>query len=82
MNAAREGVGKEGILLIDDGQIWGEDTEAAASRLPALKSAEVYGSRNRFMAALSKPIADLRSAARGCASPAARPLTISSWPGI
>ena len=41
VNAAREGVGKEGMLLIDAGQIWGEDTEAAAGRLPALESAEV-----------------------------------------
>jgi L-alanine-DL-glutamate epimerase-like enolase superfamily enzyme len=34
--AAREGLGPEGTLLIDAGQIWGEDVEAAALRLPAL----------------------------------------------
>jgi L-alanine-DL-glutamate epimerase-like enolase superfamily enzyme len=35
--AAREGLGPDGILLIDAGQIWGQDIEAAAARLPALE---------------------------------------------
>ena len=35
--AAREGLGADGILLVDAGQIWGEDVEAAAQRLPALE---------------------------------------------
>ena len=35
--AAREGLGPDGILLVDAGQIWGEDVEAAAQRLPALE---------------------------------------------
>lgn len=37
--AAREGLGPDGILLIDVGQIFGEDVEAAALRLPALEAA-------------------------------------------
>lgn len=37
--AAREGIGPDGILLVDAGQIWGEDVEAAAARLPALEAA-------------------------------------------
>jgi L-alanine-DL-glutamate epimerase-like enolase superfamily enzyme len=37
--AAREGIGPDGILLIDAGQIWGEDVAAAAERLPALEAA-------------------------------------------
>ena len=37
--AAREGLGPDGILLVDVGQIWGEDIEQAALRLPALESA-------------------------------------------
>jgi L-alanine-DL-glutamate epimerase-like enolase superfamily enzyme len=37
--AAREGLGPEGTLLVDVGQIWGEDVEAAAARLPALEAA-------------------------------------------
>ena len=36
-SAAREGLGKDGILFIDAGQIWGEDVDAAAARLPAIE---------------------------------------------
>jgi L-alanine-DL-glutamate epimerase-like enolase superfamily enzyme len=35
--AAREGLGKESLLMIDVGQIFGEDVEAAAERLPTLE---------------------------------------------
>ena len=35
IEAAREGLGREGVLLIDAGQIFGEDVEAAALRLDA-----------------------------------------------
>jgi L-alanine-DL-glutamate epimerase-like enolase superfamily enzyme len=35
--AMREGIGPEGILLVDAGQIWGEDVEAAAARLAMLE---------------------------------------------
>jgi L-alanine-DL-glutamate epimerase-like enolase superfamily enzyme len=37
--AAREGLGPDGILLVDVGQIFGEDVERAAARLPALEEA-------------------------------------------
>jgi L-alanine-DL-glutamate epimerase-like enolase superfamily enzyme len=37
--AAREGLGPDGILLVDVGQIWGEDVEQAVARLPALEEA-------------------------------------------
>ena len=37
IDAAREGLGPEGILLIDAGQIFGEDVEAAALRLDAME---------------------------------------------
>jgi L-alanine-DL-glutamate epimerase-like enolase superfamily enzyme len=37
--AAREGLGPDGILLVDVGQIFREDIEAAAARLPALEEA-------------------------------------------
>ncbi|MEO6609605.1 MAG: mandelate racemase/muconate lactonizing enzyme family protein [Aestuariivirga sp.] len=39
--AAREGLGPDGILLVDTGQIWGEDVDAAAARLPELEKANV-----------------------------------------
>ena len=38
LNAAREGLGPERILLIDAGTIWIEDVAAAVERLDALKS--------------------------------------------
>ena len=40
ITAAREGIGPDGILLVDVGQIFGEDVDAAAARLPALEAAE------------------------------------------
>ena len=39
LEAAREGLGADGILLVDAGQIFLEDVERAAERLPALRSA-------------------------------------------
>jgi L-alanine-DL-glutamate epimerase-like enolase superfamily enzyme len=39
--AAREGVGAEGILLIDAGTIWGTDVEAAEARLNVLHDQKV-----------------------------------------
>lgn len=37
LQAAREGLGPEGILLVDAGTVWGEDVERAAAVLPALE---------------------------------------------
>ena len=37
--AAREGLDRDGILLVDVGQVWIRDVEAAAARLPALEAA-------------------------------------------
>jgi L-alanine-DL-glutamate epimerase-like enolase superfamily enzyme len=42
LDAAREGLGSDGILLVDAGQIFGEDVDAAALRLDAME-------RNRVM---------------------------------
>lgn len=38
-HAAREGLGKDAHLMIDVGQIFDEDVDAAAARIPALESA-------------------------------------------
>ena len=38
VEAAREGLGPDGILLVDAGTIWGHDLEAAEARLPALQA--------------------------------------------
>ena len=37
--AAREGIGPDMLLMVDTGQIWGEDVESAAARIPALEAA-------------------------------------------
>jgi L-alanine-DL-glutamate epimerase-like enolase superfamily enzyme len=37
--AAREGLGDDGVLLVDAGTVWKHDIEAAAARLPALRAA-------------------------------------------
>jgi len=49
--AAREGLGEDGILLIDVGQIFGEDVERAAERLPALEAARATWLEEPFHAA-------------------------------
>ena len=48
--AAREGLGPDGILLVDVGQIWGEDVERAALRLPALEEASAVWLEEPFHA--------------------------------
>jgi L-alanine-DL-glutamate epimerase-like enolase superfamily enzyme len=42
LRAAREGLGPEGLVCIDAGQIWGDDVEAAATRLPALEAIHAH----------------------------------------
>ncbi len=37
--AAREGIGADGVLLIDAGTVFGDDADAAALRMPALQAA-------------------------------------------
>ena len=41
VRAAREGLGTEGILLVDAGTVWGDDVAAALERLPALEAVGV-----------------------------------------
>lgn len=48
--AAREGLGQDGELLLDAGQIWVEDVEAAAARLTALSAAGVTWLEEPFVA--------------------------------
>ena len=41
VQAAREGLGPEGVLLIDAGTVWGDDVERAAPRLEVLQQCQV-----------------------------------------
>jgi len=36
------GLGSEGLVCVDAGQIWGDDVEAAATRIPALKAIHAH----------------------------------------
>lgn len=49
--AAREGLGSDGILLVDVGQIFIEDVEKAAARIPALETAGAVWLEEPFQAA-------------------------------
>ncbi len=46
--AAREGIGPDTHLMIDFGQIFAEDVEAAAARLPALEAARAHWMEEPF----------------------------------
>lgn len=48
--AAREGLGLDADLLIDAGQIWGDDTDLALKRLPALQKANATWLEEPFYA--------------------------------
>jgi L-alanine-DL-glutamate epimerase-like enolase superfamily enzyme len=50
LDAAREGIGPDGILLIDAGQIFGDDVEAAAERLPCLNANRITWFEEPFAA--------------------------------
>ena len=67
--AAREGLGADGMLLIDAGQIWGDDVEAAAARLPYLEGVKAlwleepfHGSAYEAYAALAARCGSVRLA--------------------
>lgn len=48
--AAREGIGADGKLLIDAGQIFGDNIESASARIPALEKADVTWLEEPFSA--------------------------------
>ncbi|MBI4921393.1 MAG: mandelate racemase/muconate lactonizing enzyme family protein [Devosia nanyangense] len=50
LHAAREGLGPDGHLLVDAGQIWVEDVEAAAARIPALEAVRATWLEEPFQA--------------------------------
>lgn len=48
--AAREGLGPDGVLLVDAGQIWIDDIDEAAARLPSLQEADATWIEEPFSA--------------------------------
>jgi L-alanine-DL-glutamate epimerase-like enolase superfamily enzyme len=61
--AAREGLGDDGILLIDAGTVWKDDLAAAALRLPALKSCRATWLEEPFVSGALKEYAALAAQA-------------------
>ena len=79
--AAREGLGEEGIVLIDAGTVWGHDLAAAAARLPALQAHRATWLEEPFVTGALDAYHALARAERGaCALPAARARTTRTWP--
>ncbi len=66
--AAREGLGDDGVLLVDAGTVFGHDVEAAAARLPALQAARATWLEEPFV---SGALAAYRELARRSAIPLA-----------
>jgi L-alanine-DL-glutamate epimerase-like enolase superfamily enzyme len=65
LDAAREGLGSDGILLVDAGQIFLEDIEAAAARLPALERNKAVWFEEPFHAGALRAYAELGRRASG-----------------
>lgn len=49
MSAAREGLGSDGLLMIDAGTVWRDDVSQARARLPALVENDVYWLEEPFV---------------------------------
>jgi L-alanine-DL-glutamate epimerase-like enolase superfamily enzyme len=65
VHAAREGLGPDGILLVDAGTVWEEDVDVAAARLPALEDARVVWLEEPFT---SGSLGSYAALARQCRS--------------
>ena len=63
--AAREALGSDGILLVDAGQIWVDDVEAAAARVEALASARATWLEEPFLPHAYSASAELATRMRG-----------------
>lgn len=61
--AAREGLGDDGILLIDAGTVWKDDLEAALLRLPSLKACKATWLEEPFVSGALKEYAALAAQA-------------------
>jgi L-alanine-DL-glutamate epimerase-like enolase superfamily enzyme len=61
--AAREGLGDDGILLVDAGTVWKDDLEAAALRLPGLQTARATWLEEPFVSGALQAYAALAAQA-------------------
>ena len=65
LHAAREGLGDDGVLLVDAGTVWVDDVEAAALRLPALEDARVLFLEEPFVAGALRSYQELAARCNG-----------------
>jgi L-alanine-DL-glutamate epimerase-like enolase superfamily enzyme len=63
LQAAREGIGSEGVLLVDAGQVWGSDVRAATDRIEALNRARVTWVEEPFASSEYAAYAELAAVA-------------------
>jgi L-alanine-DL-glutamate epimerase-like enolase superfamily enzyme len=82
LQAAREGLGPEGVVCVDAGQIWGNDVEGAATRIPALEAIRLIGWKSRSKLALCSPTHDCQRAVLESGSREEKTRTITRWPPI
>ncbi len=64
LDAAREGLGEDAVLLVDAGQFFGEDVSAARARIPALARNRVTFLEEPFHSAAFAAYADLSAHAQ------------------
>jgi L-alanine-DL-glutamate epimerase-like enolase superfamily enzyme len=50
LHAARESIGEDALLLVDAGQVWVDDVEAAAARIPTLEAVRTTWLEEPFLA--------------------------------
>jgi L-alanine-DL-glutamate epimerase-like enolase superfamily enzyme len=64
LQAAREGLGPEGLVCVDAGQMWRDDVESAATRIPALEKIHAHWLEEPFQTGAFEAYAAL--SARSC----------------
>ena len=65
IDAARKGLGDDGILMIDAGTVWVDDVEQAKARLPALAENKVYWLEEPFIGDALSAYRELAEASEG-----------------
>lgn len=63
--AARQGLGDDGLLMIDAGTVWVDDVEQAKARMPALAENSVYWLEEPFIGDAVSAYRELKEASEG-----------------
>ncbi|NUQ63183.1 MAG: mandelate racemase/muconate lactonizing enzyme family protein [Pirellulales bacterium] len=65
LHAAREGLGDDGVLLVDAGTVWGDDVQYARQRLPALQACRAQWLEEPFVSGALESYRQLAGEANG-----------------